>query len=81
MATSQVAVRNKAVDIGSGDADYVNDPFDAIFVGGAGDVIFVDKAGNEETWPMAAGSYLLCGGVTIKDTSTATLMKALWNSP
>lgn len=80
MATSNVAVRNTAVDISSGDADFSSDPFDALYVGGSGDVVFVDKAGNEETWAMLSGSYLLCGGKTVKNTSTATLMKALYNS-
>lgn len=44
--------------------------FDALFVGGAGDVTFLDKDGTTATWTVPAGAYILCATSKVMSTGT-----------
>jgi hypothetical protein len=60
-------------------ASYVGGPFDAIYVGGAGNIVVVDNDGRNVTFSGAtAGSIIPIAGSSVRSTSTtATNLVAL----
>lgn len=44
--------------------------YDALYVGGAGDVAFKDLDGTNVTWTVPAGTYILCGATAVMSTGT-----------
>lgn len=60
----------------STELDYVTT---AIYVGGTGDVVAVNRAGTEITFSaVPAGTILPIRTSRVDDSSTATLMVAMW---
>ncbi len=57
-----------------------NGTADAVYVGGAGNVVCrFDDAGTDTTIPAVAGGYVLGRVTHVRATSTATSMFALYN--
>lgn len=61
--------RNHAA-VTKSDATVYTPPFDALYVGGAGDVAVKDRDGTNATYTVPAGGYILCQASQVMSTGT-----------
>lgn len=65
-----MATARNQVAVTKSDATVYTPPLDALYVGGAGDVVTKDKDGTSATYTVTAGGYVLCQCTQVMSTGT-----------